>query len=163
MVELGTRGAAGQVIRLTPNRSISREQLVLVFAGLSFGCLGLAATLAVQGYWPSLPFAGAGVLALGLALRRVSRRSARVEELRIENDHLSVVQRWPGHAVHHRFQLAWLRVELRPGRHRWYPRRLVVASHGRELELGTFLAEPERKQVADRLMELAGRPPPPAT
>ncbi|MEN6540583.1 MAG: DUF2244 domain-containing protein [Mizugakiibacter sp.] len=44
-----------------------------------------------------------------------------------------------------------MRVQLRPGRGR---QRLLLASHGRELEVGAFLADAERAELSRRLRTL---------
>jgi uncharacterized membrane protein len=50
-----------------------------------------------------------------------------------------------------RFQSHWVQVRLLPGRGH---RRLVLASHGRELEIGAFLADEERAELSGKLMVL---------
>ena len=67
----------------------------------------------------------------------VDRRSLEVEVL-------------PGHR-RTRFQSAWVRVLLAPGGNR---RRLLLASHGRELEIGAFLADEERAELWHKLRQL---------
>ena len=50
-------------------------------------------------------------------------------------------------------------MELERTRNSWYPARLVIRSHGREVELGRFLNEEEREQLAMELLTViaAGR------
>lgn len=50
-----------------------------------------------------------------------------------------------------RFQSHWVRVKLAPGQGR---QRLVLSSHGRELEIGAFLADGERAELSRKLMVL---------
>ena len=50
-----------------------------------------------------------------------------------------------------RFQSYWVRVRLAPGNGHG---RLLLGSHGRELEIGAFLAEEERAEVAGKLKVL---------
>ena len=50
-------------------------------------------------------------------------------------------------------QRAWAQIRLLPPRIRWYPTRLVLRSHGKEVELGGFLNEAERCQLADELRD----------
>ena len=54
---------------------------------------------------------------------------------------------------HQRFELnrAWLQVCLLSPRLRWYPSRLVLRSHGTDVELGGFLNEDERRRLAGEL------------
>jgi len=55
-------------------------------------------------------------------------------------------------AVH--FHPYWVKVRIEPGSWRGWPSRLLVGSHGREVEIGVFLNEDERQALAQRLMEL---------
>ena len=45
-------------------------------------------------------------------------------------------------------------MRLERGSWRGWPSRLLVGSHGREVEVGAFLNEDERQALARRLMEL---------
>ncbi|MEM9301452.1 MAG: DUF2244 domain-containing protein [Pseudomonadota bacterium] len=148
------RETGTETIRVSPNRSMSGRTLAIVFALIASGCLLFSLLLAFQGYWVPLPFAGAEVLALGLALLWVRRELRTTEEIAVSDGELRVrhIGRLGRREAH--FHPAWVRIELRRGRYRWYPRRLVITSHGRELEIGAFLAEPERHALATQLREL---------
>lgn len=156
MVQFLERSGAELCVRLTPNRSISRKQLLWVFAAVAMGCISFPLLMTIRGWWFSLPIAGAEVLALGLVLRWVRREQERLEDICIARDAVSITRCRRGRWDKVSFPSAWLRVELRPGPHRWYPRRLMVSSHGRELEIGRFLPEAERQLLAERLTELTG-------
>ncbi len=152
MVEISACSETGDhTIRLAPNCSMSRRTASLVFLALATGCLLFSALLAVQGYWIPLPFAGAEVLALGAGLFWVRRELERGETIAIAGDAVAVRRSDRTGVSEASFNRTWLRVELRPGRYRWYPRRLVLTSHGRELEVGAFLAESERARAAKQL------------
>ncbi len=52
------------------------------------------------------------------------------------------------------FQSYWVRVlGWKPGNGR---QRLLLSSHGREMEIGAFLAEQERVELSKKLMGVAG-------
>jgi uncharacterized membrane protein len=53
-----------------------------------------------------------------------------------------------------RFHPYWARLSLQPGRWRNAPSRLLVRSHGREVEIGAFLNDEERRSLAQRLSGL---------
>jgi uncharacterized membrane protein len=53
-----------------------------------------------------------------------------------------------------RFHPYWARVALVPGAWRNAPTRLLVRSHGREAEIGAFLNDEERSDLAQRLTKL---------
>jgi len=53
-----------------------------------------------------------------------------------------------------RFHPYWTKVRLEPGPHRGWPGKLLIGSHGRDIEIGAFLNEQERRELAQRITEL---------
>jgi uncharacterized membrane protein len=68
------------------------------------------------------------------------------DEVAVEKGRRRLRQRWV-------MQRAWAQIRLLPPRIRWYPTRLVIRSHGNEVELGGFLNEHERRQLAGELRD----------
>ena len=138
---------------IRPNRSLTRRQLQLVFVAIAAFCLGIASVFAVLGMWPVLPFAGAEVIAVGVGFylsamggRETEVVSVRSDRVAVEKGRRQVRQRWE-------LQRAWAQIRLLPPRIRWYPTRLVIRSHGSEVELGGFLNEEERRRLAGELQK----------
>ena len=138
---------------IRPNRSLSQRQLQLVFVGIATFCLGIASVFAVLGMWPVLPFAGAEVIAvaIGFYLSALGGREQEVvsvgpHKVAVEKGHRHVRQRWE-------LQRAWAQIRLLPPGIRWYPTRLVIRSHGKEVELGVFLNDQEREHLAAALQQ----------
>ena len=73
MVALGHADAGLLRIEICPNCSLSVRSAVLFFGSLCFVSFAVAGMLAVQGFWPILPFAGLEMLALGLGAEDQSR------------------------------------------------------------------------------------------
>lgn len=143
-------------IVIRPNRSLTRRQLQLVFVFIAVVCLGIASVFAVFGMWPVLPFAGAEVLVVGIGFYLSASAGRETEIVSVGNDKVAVEkdsrrlrQRWV-------LNRAWLQIRLLPPRFRWYPTRLVIRSHGKEVELGGFLNEDERRQLAGQLRSAIG-------
>ena len=140
-------------IVIRPNRSLTRRQLQLVFLVIAVICLSIASAFAVLGMWPVLPFAGAEVIAVGIGFylsaaggKETEVVSVNSDEVAVEKGHSQLTERWV-------LQRAWAQIRLLPPRIRWYPTRLVIRSHGREVELGGFLNEDERRQLAGELRD----------
>lgn len=138
---------------IRPNRSLTRRQLQLAFVGIAAFCLGIATVFAVLGMWPVLPFAGAEVIAVGIGfyLSAMSGREMEVvsvnsDKVAVEKGRLRVRRRWE-------LQRTWAQIRLLPPRFPWYPTRLVIRSHGKEVELGGFLSEEERQRLAGELRQ----------
>ena len=140
-------------IVIRPNRSLTRRQLQLVFVGIATFCLGIASVFAVLGMWPVLPFAGAEVIAVGVGFYLSAMGGREMEVVSVDSDKVAVEkgrrqvrQRWE-------LQRAWAQIRLLPPRIRRYPTRLVIRSHGSEVELGGFLNEEERQRLAGELQQ----------
>jgi uncharacterized membrane protein len=108
------------------------------------------------GAWPICGFFGLDVALLYLAFR-ISYRSARQREtLRLADDQFTVERIGIyGERRQWRFQPFWLRVVLeeRPNQ----SNRLSLASHGKSLVIGDFLAPPLRRELAANLSEVLVR------
>ena len=141
---------------LSPHRSLPPRGfavLMLALAAVSF-CVSLAFVL--HGAWPVTPFFGLDVLLVYWAFR-INYRHARLrEELRLTEDSLTVERigvrgerrRW-------QFQPFWLRVTLEEKDE--HTNRLVLASHGRSLVVGSVLGPAERRGVARGLKDALSR------
>ncbi|WP_243042905.1 DUF2244 domain-containing protein [Dyella sedimenti] len=134
---------------LKPNRSLSRRDLRRLIGVLA----ALALTTAVLGAWQGNVFAPLFALvessAVAFALGVAWRAGDRSERITLDESSLEV-QSLPGRRSA-RFQTYWVRVRLVPGKGR---DRLLLTSHGRELEIGAFLGEEERAELSRKLMVL---------
>src|SRR5216684_4444401 len=127
--------------------------LLLALAAVSF-CVSLAFVL--HGAWPVTPFFGLDVLLVYWAFR-INYRHARLrEELRLTEDSLTVERvGLRGERRRWQFQPFWLRVTLEEQDED--TNRLVLASHGRSLVVGSFLGPAERRGVAAGLKDALAR------
>jgi uncharacterized membrane protein len=98
-----------------------------------------------------LPFAGLEVGLLWAAFYYVQLTGQRVEIIALSPERL-VLERGRKVATE-RLELdpAWARVELSDGRG-WQPSSLRVGSHGRFMEVGSFLTDGERQFLANALI-----------
>lgn len=141
---------------LYPNPPMSRAGFLLL-AGFLLGASTAIGTLFwLAGAWPVTGFLGLDVLGLLLAFVVVRRAARRREIVRIDADGMVVRRVEPDGRVHEwRFEPYWVRVEIDdrgPG-----GPHLVLASHGRRLVLGSFLAPEERLEFAEVLREVLWR------
>lgn len=83
------------------------------------------------------------------ALRLVWRAGERGERLSLAEDELEV-RFMPGNR-RVSLQPYWVKVTMAPGHGR---QRLLLRSHGRELEIGAFLADAERIELSKKLQAL---------
>jgi len=137
-----------------PNPPLSRDEMRLFLIFASIGSLGFASVFAVQGLWLPLPFVGIELIVLAMCFSGLQRKGKQFEEYELDADRLSVTQSDHTGCRTMDFHPAWVKVELRSGSHRWYPRRLFLCAHGTELEVGTFLTDEERNKLALELKKL---------
>lgn len=138
---------------LRPNCSLSWRgmQVFLAFMALILGAIGAWFTL--LGFWLVLPFAGLELLLLACAFYLVARRGQVREVISIDQDsvHVEKGRRYPEKQC--TLARGWARVVLERCPKQWYPSRLLIRSHGRAVEVGTFLNEEERRRLAEELAQ----------
>ena len=136
---------------IRPNRSLDWRATKVFYLALVCVSMGIAGGFAAMGFWPILPFAGAELLAVGGAFY-VCALSGRQREVVLIDDRTVAVQTgttslkctW-------KFARAWTKVILSVPTVGWYPSKLLLRSHGSEIEVGEFLNERERRQLAGDL------------
>jgi uncharacterized membrane protein len=144
-------------IEISPNCSLSVRGAVGFFAGLCLVCLTIGGIMAVQGFWPILPFSGLEMLLLGWALSASMARRHHRQTITVTEADVSVESRDRARCVQVVFPRHWAQVKLHRPASRLHPSRLTIESHGRQCELGTFLTEEERRGLAAQLQRLIGR------
>ena len=136
------------------NLSISAERLFLFFIGLSLCSLLIASGLTVIGYWPVLVFAVAHLWVVGRLLWYAWRKQWVKEWIILDPDNVQVI-----HVDQHGRRLwqqdsRWARIEWAdtgvPG---VTPRRLILRSGAKRTEIGAFLNDAERQELADVLTQ----------
>ena len=147
--------ATARHIDLVPHVSLSVRGALVFFGSVCFFTLGIAAVATLLGFWPVLPFAGAEMLLLGWALRVNMQRRFERESIDITEAEVIVED---AHATPSRivFPRHWARVKIRRPKSPLHRGQLVIESHGRVREIGRFLTEEERRQLATELQQLIG-------
>jgi uncharacterized membrane protein len=142
-------------IELGPHCSLSTRGAVVFFALVCGATFGIAGTATVLGFWPVLPFAGAEMLLLGWALRANMQRREEREHIAVTDSQV-VIDYARGVPRRIEFPRHWARVKIRRPKSPLHRSHLVIESHGRAYEVGKFLTEDERRQLAARLGRLIG-------
>lgn len=143
---------------LAPHRSATWRENLYLAGAVAAAALPIAVGWSLLGYWIILPLCGLELLALLAGLYWSSHALLAREVVMVDEDTITIEA--GRRQVERRFELPrhWARVTLVPGRGKAHPRRLILRSHGRAVELGRFLTEDEREAAADSLRDLlAGR------
>lgn len=149
--------AAAQRIEIAPRCSLSPAGAALCFGSLCLVSFGASGLFAVQGFWPVLPFAGLEMALLGWALRTSMNRRHHRETITVTDHHVAIETRDRARKADVVFLRHWARVTLLRSFSPLHPSRLAIESHGRRCEIGSFLTEQERQELARRLRRLIGR------
>jgi uncharacterized membrane protein len=135
----------------------------MVFLGAIAVPLALVSVvLAAKGYWLVLPFAGLEIAALFACLYVVAHAACRCEVISIGESVVTVEKgrdrgygpEKVGPEQRTQFARGWARVELTGNSSHWYPRRLWIGASGRRVEIGEFLVDAEKAELAAELRRL---------
>ena len=142
-------------IDLAPHCSLSTRGALTFFGSVCLPTFGVAGAATALGYWPVLPFAGAEMLLLGWALRSNMQRRFERESVDVSETEV-VIEYARGEPQRVVFPRHWARVKIRRPKSPLHRGQLVIESHGRAAEIGQFLTEEERRQLAADLRRLIG-------
>lgn len=143
-------------IELAPNCSLTDRGARLFLGAVAAGTFTVAGFFTAQGFWPVLPFAGIEVAVLAWATRLSMRRGRLRECIRIGAKTIVVESNGLDAASRAVFPRQWARVKLHGPLTALHPSRLTIESHGRVREVGRFLSEDQRRELARRLKQLVG-------
>jgi uncharacterized membrane protein len=149
---------AGQAWIARPNRALSQPQarrLVMAAAAVTFL---IAFAFSAFGAWPVLPFAGIEIGALWLALRHLQQHANDEERIDVGPEHIVVTRLIAGCREEHRFARYWAQLRLEPLQDS-RAIRLTLRSHGRELEIGRLLTDPQKLSLIAELKTRLGPQP----
>jgi uncharacterized membrane protein len=147
-------------VAVLPHRSISRAGLIAFLVAQSVVAGAFAALAAWRGNVFAPGFAVLELAVLAGCLARVWCAAGRGQLITLTPSQLTVAATSGTEMA--RFHPYWVRVRVIPGRWPGWPSRLLLGSHGRDVEVGAFLNDDERRELARRLTELLrplqGRP-----
>lgn len=143
--------ANSQRLLIEPNRSMAWQTVVALYLLMVFVSLAIGLAYYHIGLKLVLPFCGLEMLALGAALYVTSWRSSIREVVTVNKDSVAVESGRTKPDRRFEFQRLWAQVVLERSRNSWYPSRLLIRSHGRQVEIGRFLNEEERRGLAELL------------
>jgi uncharacterized membrane protein len=134
------------------NNSLSSGGRFLVLGSLAVVVLAISLGFALNGAWLVFPFAGLDILVVVLAFRYVEQRAGDYECIVFQGDNIVIESQHRGSTQRFEFNRHWAQVvflEPQGGRRS----RLLLRSHGKEVEFGIHLSGERRAAVARRLKE----------
>ncbi len=135
---------------LRPNPPMTPRALLIVLIAVSLVNFVFGVSFILHGAWLILPFMGADVALLAWAFHASRRAAQRHEHVTLTQSELRIA-RWPARGKPSEITLNpyWVRVRLEEDVEP--ARKLFISSHGRSIQLGTFLAPHDRESFAEAL------------
>jgi uncharacterized membrane protein len=141
---------------LYPHRSLSERGFLIVTIGTIAIVGAYGALFLIIGAWPIFGFLGGEWLLFWWLLRTHFRGDRRAERIRLYADRLVLQQIDPkGNVAERSFEPYWLQVILTE--RGFEDPALLLRSHGKAVEIGTFLGAAERRQFAEQLQTVLAR------
>jgi uncharacterized membrane protein len=135
---------------LRPSPPMAPQALLIILAVVLAFNIAFALSFILRGAWPIAPFLGLDVALLAWAFRASTLAARRCERVTVTPSALRIEQHpAKGAVTQAEFNPYWVRVDLQ-----WpteFSNRLFLRSHGRELQLGAFLAPTVRESFANAL------------
>jgi len=150
-------------LRLWPHRSLPPYGFAaFILVTFAFICVPLLAVIGTVVMWGLLPFILLALAGLWWALRRSYRDAEILEELHLDDHQIRLTRQNPrGPVQDWECNTYWARVEMHPAGGP-VPHYVTLKGNGREVEIGAFLSEDERKalygDLAERLRAATRRP-----
>lgn len=145
-------GSATIVLR--PNNSASWQFNMSIVASLTFIAFCMSAYLALQGLWLVLPFAALTIIFLFSCLYIRLRANLRTEVISfdkntvvVEKGCYQVEKSWKYHRL-------WTKIFVKEPVNRGHPKQIFIRSHGKELELGSFLNKQDKEILIKNLKNI---------
>ena len=135
------------IVVLRPNNSLTWKLnlvLLLVVAGVS---LSIALSFLIAGAWVILPFSLVELILLALCIHYVAKQCARQEVITISEYEVIVEMGIRKPTKKACFQRIWSKFFVRAGKRAQDPEKVVIRSHGDELELGEFLNKEDKADL----------------
>ncbi|MEO8156263.1 MAG: DUF2244 domain-containing protein [Betaproteobacteria bacterium] len=150
------RNAMGNELEFTfvarRNNSLSSGGRLLVVGSLAAVIFAISLGFALHGAWLVFPFAGLDILVVYLAFRYVEQRAGDYECISFHDDKIVIESRCKAKTDSFEFNRHWVQVTFVESRGAERS-RLLLRSHGKEVEFGAHLTGEQRDAVARRLKE----------
>jgi uncharacterized membrane protein len=146
----GNEEQGGFSFHSRPNCSLTQRERKHVFMLIAIVTMLIASIFSWLGYWLILPFAGLEIGVLAWAFESFCRRADDYESLHICGDEIQVERRQGKNLERRTLNSHWARLVIvgaKPGRRV----ELALLSHGQTTELGLFLTDEERMELAGEL------------
>jgi len=146
-----------KTIMVMPNRAMPWQHIMMFYFAIAIVTLTIAFNFYVQGLTLILPFAGLELAALGIVLYISAWRSNIKEVVSVTDEKIKIEIGRNSPETVFEFDRVWVKIVLEKSWNNWYPSRLLLRSHGKQIELGKFLNEQERQCLEVELKKVINK------
>ena len=140
----------GRII-LKPNASWSWRANLYVLYTLMGISVSIGVGFLLMGAWLVLPYSMIEMAVLTACIVYCVRQCNRKEVITISEDEVLVQRGIYKPMEHWNYKRMWARFMVRAPRHPWDPAVVSIRSHGKELELGSFLSKRDKSALIEQL------------
>ena len=144
-----------RIIELWPHNSLPPNGFAgFILATFAFITLPLYGLMGTVVFWALLPFLMVTLGVIWVALRRSYFNRQILEQLTLDSEEIELVRQNPSGATQSwSCNGYWAKVQMHP-KGGPVPNYVTLSGNGREVEIGAFLSEEERKALYDDLRRL---------
>jgi uncharacterized membrane protein len=146
----------GRIV-LQPNHSWTWRANVLLVGTLMAVSGSVATLFAYQGMWLVVPFTFLEMLLLLACLYYCVRRTHLQEVLTFSPQHVVFERGVRRPQKCQEFERYFARFVVEAPSHPWYRKRIALRSHGRDLEIGSFLGSADKDRLIGTLQDMIQR------
>lgn len=136
--------------KLAPHKSLDQRGFLVLILALAVCSFSIGLLFFVLGAWPVVGFLGLDVALIAFAIRWNMSGPQEYQEIRVSRESVEIkflkTQKEIGFET---IQSYWVSVALQRPRGR--ASQVLLRSHGRSIEVGSFLSEPEKVELASAL------------
>ena len=148
--DFAPRGKEGPIL-LQPNNSMSWRVNLLLFGAMTVLSMTIATGFFIAGAGVILPFSLLELLALFTGTYYCLWQRQRKELITFDEHEVIVQKGFYRPQATHRYHRLWCQLIIRRPAHPWKTPAVLLRSHGKELELGSFLNQQDKVVLIERL------------
>ena len=151
--EINPDTGTGTIV-LKPNNSATWRFNMMVVASLGVLGLLISTFFLIQGLWLIMPFSGLELLALFSCLYVCARANIKAEVITFTDDKVVIEQGRRFAEQSWEYHRTWAKIFVKQAKHEHQPPKVVIRSHGKETELGSFLNKDDKDALVKKLRKI---------
>ena len=138
-------------IVLKPNNSASWQLNMQIFGALSVILFSVSIYFSLLGLWMIFPFAGLELVVLYYCFYLRVRANNRTEVITFDDSSVVVERGVRQVEKSWKYHRMWTKIFVKKPQFHGHPKKIFIRSHGKELELGSFLNKHDKEILIKKL------------